>query len=83
MEASDRSRVRGLALAWLNLEIDRWENWVRENAKRAPEGRRRLKHALEDKDFASLRGEALEKLPGAERKAWQALWQRIQKGAEK
>ena len=34
----------------------------------------RLREWQQDADFAGVRGEALAKLPEAERKAWQQLW---------
>ena len=37
-----------------------------------------MQHWLQDKDFASVRDKALDKLPEAERQQWQTLWQEVE-----
>ena len=47
--------------------------------KAGPAIAQRMQHWLEDSDFAGVRGaEALGKLPEAERKEWQKLWQEVE-----
>jgi hypothetical protein len=38
----------------------------------------RLQHWQQDTDFAGVRGDALTKLPEAERQQWQKLWAEIE-----
>ena len=37
-----------------------------------------MQHWQQDSDFAGIRGDALAKLPEAERKAWMKLWKEVQ-----
>ena len=82
MTADERSRVRELARTWLAHETERWKAWTAEDGERAAEARRRLHHALQDPDFASVRGDALVDLPVAERAAWEVLWSSIEQAAQ-
>jgi lipopolysaccharide biosynthesis regulator YciM len=75
---AERVRVRELARAWLGREVERWIAQREQGGESATAARERLKHALEDPDFASVRGAAIERLPAGERAAWRALWQRIE-----
>ncbi len=72
----ERGRMRRQALNWLRADLDDWRRLL----DKKPDGIRavilgQMRHSLEDIDFACVRGlEALAKLPEAERKPWQELW---------
>ncbi|TDJ71151.1 MAG: tetratricopeptide repeat protein [Planctomycetota bacterium] len=75
--ADERARVRHLALTWLARESERWQVWIAEGGDRAALAGERLAQAASDPDFASVRDDALEELPAAERDAWEELWSEI------
>jgi tetratricopeptide (TPR) repeat protein len=71
-----RTGLRQQALSWLRADLTAWTKTL-EAAK--PEARaavrQTLQHWQKDPDLASLRDKAaLDKLPAAERDAWQRLW---------
>lgn len=76
-DAERGARLRELARAWLSRSAERWMQHVRAADLEAAASRDHLRHALQDSDFARVRGEALPSLPEAERMAWQELWKRI------
>jgi tetratricopeptide (TPR) repeat protein len=78
IDTAERSRVRELARAWLAHEFERWGIWVRAGGEQAEQGAARLRHALTDPDFASVREPGLDLLPRPERSAWQELWSSIE-----
>jgi hypothetical protein len=82
LSAAERARIRGLAHAWLAREVERWRAWIDAGGERVLEGYFRLKHALQDPNFARLRGDALADLPEPERAAWQELWASIAQALE-
>jgi tetratricopeptide (TPR) repeat protein len=70
-----RRRLRRQALKWLRADLAAYHQML----EKEPGKNRRLivqqmQHWQADTDFASVRGEALAKLPAAERKAWRQLW---------
>jgi tetratricopeptide (TPR) repeat protein len=78
VDDAERARARGLARAWLGREVERWVA-VRDRAgSDAAAALGSLEHALEDPDFATVRGAALEGLPASEQAAWRELWERIE-----
>ena len=85
LDAKARGRCRQLALAWLREDLTEWTKLL-EGGKAAD--RARLLQVLprwqRNPDLAGLREKkALEKLPEAERKAWSALWDDVDKLLEK
>jgi hypothetical protein len=76
LDDMERRRLRRQALNWLRADLDGWRRLLDEK----PDKNRAaivelMRHSLEDIDFAGVRGpEALAKLPEAERKPWQKLW---------
>jgi serine/threonine protein kinase/tetratricopeptide (TPR) repeat protein len=75
-EDAERARLRQKALEWLRADLktesELLKSWW---PGKADEARKRLKHWLDDSDFNGVRGAAaLNKLPQAERQAWQQLW---------
>jgi serine/threonine protein kinase/Flp pilus assembly protein TadD len=80
LDSQEPSRVRKQALDWLRTDLD----YYSELAIGAPTEVRtlvqqRLRHWLEDSDFVGVRGDALAKLPEAERQPWQQLWADVEK----
>jgi serine/threonine-protein kinase len=79
--ADERVRARELARTWLQRDIDRWSAQLGGGGSEGSTARARLTHALEDPDFASVRGDKIDSLPEAVRAAWRELWTRIATGA--
>ncbi len=82
LSTAERARLRGLARAWLAREIERLKASIPGGGGPAAEARRWLEHALQDPDFASVRGDALADLPEPEQAAWQELWASIARALE-
>jgi serine/threonine protein kinase/tetratricopeptide (TPR) repeat protein len=71
----ERSQLRQQALKWLLANLALWAKQVAGNRpKDRAEAERALQHWLKDPDFTRVRGQALARLPKAERQAWQQLW---------
>jgi tetratricopeptide (TPR) repeat protein len=71
----ERARLRGQALAWLRADLALLTKIVTGSRPEARAGAGRfLQQWLEDSDFAGVRGEALAKLPEAERQLWRTVW---------
>ena len=71
-----KAKLRGQALYWLQSELETWKKHL-ENA--TAEQRKIAVHKLQnwqsDPDLSGVRGEAINKLPEAERANWKSLWQ--------
>jgi serine/threonine-protein kinase len=78
LDDAARAGLRRRALAWLQAERDAWTRLL-ESA--TPEQRqaivKTLTHWQSDPKLASVRAEAIGKLPEAERADWQALWSEV------
>jgi len=75
LDDKERARLRRQALAWLWSNLAAWRAALdKEPDKARPVALQRLQHWQEDSDFAGVRGDALGKLPAAERQAWQQFW---------
>jgi serine/threonine protein kinase/tetratricopeptide (TPR) repeat protein len=78
LDEQERARLRQQALTWLRADLGLRAKQV---AGSQPQGReaahQALQHWLEDTDFAGMRGDALAKLPEAERQAWRRLWAEV------
>jgi hypothetical protein len=79
LSAEEYARLRKQALDWLRADLTAWQNaLVKEKDKAAPEVLQRMQHWLDDVDFNGVRGaESLAKLPEAERREWQRLWDAV------
>jgi len=80
LDTKERARLRKQALDWLraNLKANR-QQMDKTPDKAGPVIARRMQHWLQDTDFAGVRGaEALARLPEAERKEWQKLWEEVE-----
>jgi tetratricopeptide (TPR) repeat protein len=92
LDEKERVRLRTQALDWLRADLDAWSGLL----KKLPHTIRplvikKMQHRQAATDFAGVRGDALAKLPAAERQAWRQLWADVAdmltwakgKGAEK
>jgi tetratricopeptide (TPR) repeat protein len=75
VDDSERARLRRQALDWLRADLIGWGQLLEKEPENA---RARVLQALrvwqQDADFNGVRGDALAKLPEAERQDWQQLW---------
>ncbi|MFO0891165.1 MAG: tetratricopeptide repeat protein [Isosphaeraceae bacterium] len=74
-----RTSLRDQARQWLAADLAEWSKSLDSGGPQARPGTARvLAHWKEDPDLAGIRDpEALQKLPEAERKEWQALWSEV------
>jgi serine/threonine protein kinase/Tfp pilus assembly protein PilF len=80
LDAKERARLRQQALDWLRADLKAYRLVMEKSAGKAgPAIAQRMQHWLQDKDFIGVRdSEALAKLPEAERKDWQKLWEEVE-----
>jgi tetratricopeptide (TPR) repeat protein len=76
----ERARLRQQALYWLRGDLGAWRAKLAEGTSPARAAvMKQMQHWLTDPDFAGVRGpEALGRLPEAERRRWQRLWQQVE-----
>jgi tetratricopeptide (TPR) repeat protein len=79
LDAKERTRLHRQAHTWLRADLAQYAQLV----EKGPEPGRaavqqRLQHWQKDPDFAGVRGDALAKLPEAERREWQKLWAEVE-----
>jgi hypothetical protein len=72
----ERSHHRRQALGWLSADLATWAKLIDIQAER-PKARQTMQHWLVDPDLAGVRGDAIAKLPEAERADWQKLWAEV------
>jgi serine/threonine protein kinase/Flp pilus assembly protein TadD len=79
LEGKERERLRRQALAWLQADLAAFQQQMaRESTKAGSMVQKSMRHWQQDEDFAGVRGDASAKLPEAERKEWQKLWQDVE-----
>jgi tetratricopeptide (TPR) repeat protein len=80
LHTKERALLRQQALDWLRADLKAYRPVMEKSAGKAgPIIAQRMQHWLQDGDFAGVRGDkALAKLPEAERKEWQKLWQEVE-----
>ena len=80
LDSEERARLRQQALDWLRADLKAYRQVMEKSAGKAgPEITLQMQHWLKDADFAGVRGsESLSKLPEAERKDWQKLWEEVE-----
>jgi tetratricopeptide (TPR) repeat protein len=80
LDANERTRLRRQALDWLRADLRAYRQVMVKSAGKAGPGiAQRMQHWLQDGDFALMRGaQSLAKLPEAERKEWQKLWEEVE-----
>jgi len=76
LEAKEYARLRGQALDWLRADLSAKRAILEKEPARVGDD---MQHWQHDTDFDGVRGaEALAKLPDAERRGWQQLWQDVE-----
>jgi tetratricopeptide (TPR) repeat protein len=79
LDDQERARLRRQALDWLRADLTQYAAIVDKGPAQARAGvQQRLEHWQQDTDFAGVRGNALAKLPEAERAPWQKLWAEVE-----
>jgi tetratricopeptide (TPR) repeat protein len=80
LDENKRAALRQQARDWLYTDLAAYRRRLeKEQERTGPAVARMLAHWLEDSDFAGVRAaEALARLPEAERKEWQQLWQDVE-----
>jgi tetratricopeptide (TPR) repeat protein len=77
--AAERAGLRRQALDWLRADLTAWQRVLAKEPARAAAVKQKTRHWLGDRDFAGVRGpDALGRLPEAERRDWQQLWQEVE-----
>jgi hypothetical protein len=75
LDDQERARLRRQALTWLRADLAQYAQRVEKGPAQVRAAvQQRLVHWQQDPDFAGVRGDALAKLPAAERQVWQQLW---------
>jgi serine/threonine-protein kinase len=71
----ERVRLRRQALTWLRADLAAWRRLLEKDTSRAgPIVLQQMRHWQQDSDFAGVRGDAVARLPEAEREGWRQLW---------
>jgi tetratricopeptide (TPR) repeat protein len=80
LDPAQRTRLRNQALKWLRADLEAYRRKFEESGGKAgPAVAHWMLYWLHDPDFAGVRDEeALAKLPPAERRDWERLWQEIE-----
>jgi tetratricopeptide (TPR) repeat protein len=80
LDDKERARLHQQALDWLRADLKAYRQLMDKSAGKAgPAIAQRMQHWLKDDDFAGVReADALARLPEAERKEWQKLWQEVE-----
>ena len=84
LDEKERARLRRQALAWLRADLAAFGQLLKK--KPGPDSstvQQTLRHCQQDPDFAGVRGDALAKLPEAEREPWQQLWADVEQTLRK
>jgi serine/threonine-protein kinase len=74
----DVPAVRRQALTWLRADLAVYARLAKGDPKQKAAVRQRLAHWQRDAALASVRGEAIERLPEDERAAWRRLWDDVE-----
>jgi hypothetical protein len=79
LDDKEHVRLRRQALDWLRADLEAWCRLLEKGPdKDRPAIAQQLQHWLVDTDFAGVRGpDALDRLPEAERRDWEKLWQEV------
>jgi Tfp pilus assembly protein PilF len=84
LNETERTRLRRLALTWLRADLAAWGQLLEKQPDQArARVQQTLRHWQQEADFAGVRGDALTKLPEAERLAWQQLWAEVEETLRK
>ena len=75
LDEKERARFRQRALEWLRGDLTAWRQILDQEPQKVHSAvQATLQHWQEDADFSGVRGDALTRLPEAERRPWQQLW---------
>ncbi len=75
LDVAERARLRRQALDWLRADLAAWGQLLEKQPDQArARVQQTLRHWQEDAELAGVRGDALARLPEADRQAWQQLW---------
>jgi tetratricopeptide (TPR) repeat protein/tRNA A-37 threonylcarbamoyl transferase component Bud32 len=75
LSEADRARLRQQALTWLQADLEAWGKVLSKSPDKARATcQETLQHWQQYAALAGVRGEALRKLPTAERRQWDRLW---------
>jgi serine/threonine-protein kinase len=77
-DAKERARWRAQALDWLRADLAAYRQAMDKQPEKAHRVQERMQHWQQDNDFAGVRGDGLTKLPEAERREWQHLWDEVE-----
>lgn len=84
LDDAERARLRRQALDWLRADLAaRGQVLAKEPDKGRAAVRETLLHWQQDANLAGVRGDALAKLPEAERQAWQQFWADVEQTRRK
>jgi serine/threonine protein kinase/tetratricopeptide (TPR) repeat protein len=84
LDDKERARLRRQALDWLGRDLPFYSKLAAGGpAEVRAFVQKRMQHWLSDPDLAGVRGDALAKLPEAERKSWQQLWAAVEQTLKK
>jgi Tfp pilus assembly protein PilF len=79
LDEKELARLRRQALNWLQTDLSAWGQLLKkEPVKARATVKKTLRHWRQDSDFDGVRGDALIKLPEAERQMWQQLWAAVE-----
>jgi tetratricopeptide (TPR) repeat protein len=76
---AERTRLRKLALVWLQAELAGWKQAAAGGAPQARLAAQRVGHWKINPDLAGVRGMAVEKLPPGEQNDWRNLWEEVER----
>ncbi len=84
LDEKERARLRRQALDWLLADLAAWDQLLQKQPEEArPRVQFWLRHWQQDPDFAGVRGDAISRLPEAERQPWQQLWADVEETLKK
>jgi tetratricopeptide (TPR) repeat protein len=84
LDDAQRGGLRRQALDWLRADLTAWDQILEKDPdKTRATVQQKLRHWQQDTDFAGVRGDALAKLPEAERTPWQQLWADVEQTLRK
>jgi tetratricopeptide (TPR) repeat protein len=80
LDGPGRAALRRQALSWLRADVAEWRRLLEaEPVQGRPAVLRSMAYWLQDRAFAGVRGpDALARLPEAERRDWQRLWEEVE-----
>jgi tetratricopeptide (TPR) repeat protein len=83
-QEAERTRLRGQALDWLRADLAAWGQLLGKEPDRTRAAvQQALRQWQQDPNLAGVRGNALAKLPEAERQSWRQLWGDVEQTLKK